>query len=48
MRTICCNLAVASWAILGSALDGTDPRIIFGLTVFTVVLTAAVLLGGEE
>ncbi len=48
MKTVCANLAVASWAILGSALDGTDPRIIFGLTVITVILTAAVILGGKE
>lgn len=47
MRDTCGKMATVTGMITGSALDGTDPRIITVLAIITVVLVI-LAIGGKE
>ena len=47
MRDICGKIAAVTGIIVGSSLDGTDPRIIIALTAITVLLIF-IAIGGKQ
>ena len=47
MRERCGKIAVATGMITGSALDGTDLRIIAALAIATLIL-ALIAIGGKK
>ena len=47
MRERCGKIAVATGMITGSALDGTDLRIVAALTIVTVILVL-IAIGGKR